>query len=934
MAQRQELIELLFEAALERLPKELQRFLARGCGDDQVLRGSVEQLLRDFENAGSFLEKPLLNPAKNQGSTLNIHASNSEFSSTPAHVPSFQPGDVIAKRFCVRRVIARGGMGEVYEVEDQDLHGAHVALKTILPEIAGDPAMQARFEREVLAARQVIHPHLCPIYQIDHCDIEDQGRLHFLTMKLLTGETLAARLKRLHTLSLQEVSAIVHQVGSGLAAAHKAGIIHRDIKPSNIMLDGLDANVYACLTDFGLARSLYFGDTTEITLSGVAGTLGYLAPELFQGQPPSQASDIYSFGVITYEMLIGHLPVFPVKAQERKGAKPQFRNLPAAWQRLITGCLEADVSRRYTSVQRVLDELDDGHRRISRRTAIRLGLGATVAMGGAVWVEWPRIDFLFNPLPDKRSVALIAWPAPRSEDSGLLSTILESIKNRLARAEAYVRNLLIISSVDNPDATSKPLSPKDALNSLGANLVLTAAIHEQRSNFVLTLQLLNTVTQKVLRKGHVSSPSSQLSMLADQGYSLAARVLDLQERKDQLEDSDEMRDLPPEAYRDFTEAEHLANEPNDAGLDAAIEKYESVLTIVPKFSAAYAQIAIAYVRKFLLDGGQVCLDLASRNADLALHNPRSIKALLSKALVYSYTGKTDEALDYFDRALRLDPENPDVLLYRAHTFRDLNRWADEEKAYRDLLKVRPNYWPAYDELGWVLSRQARYKEAAAAFEAASIAAPGVALPLANLSTMYLELGKLEDASEASRRSIAKYPNWPAYLNLGDIAFARGNYREALDNYQKAKDLDPGYHMIWRNIADCYAMFGQEPLVHVNYAKAAELLSNQLRISPKGGYAWMTLSFYHAKAGAVADAQEDLRNAEAQGASDVESQFMKAQTLMLLGKKDDALAIVIDCLDKGLSPVEVDLALDLKDIRKDPRYKSHLATLTSPSQRAS
>jgi len=611
MAQRQELIELLFEAALEQPQKDRQLFLARACGDDLELRRSVEQLLDDFENAGSFLQKPLLSPARNQTSALGIHSCNSEFSSIHTDLPSFQPGDMIAKRFCVQRFIACGGMGEVYEVEDQDLHGIHVALKTIRPEIASDPAMQARFEREVIAARQVVHPNLCPIYQIDHCRIEHRGNLSFLTMKLLPGETLAARLKRQGTLSVQEVDAIVHQVGAGLAAAHKAGIIHRDIKPSNIMLEISEASVNACLTDFGLARSLYL-NTTQISVNEVAGTPGYLAPELFQGQPPSQASDIYSFGVVTYEMLIGHLPTFPLKASSPKAIKPKFHDLPERWRRLIIGCLEADVSRRYPSMQMVLSELDNRCDLISRRAAIRLGVGATVVLGGTAWIEWPRIEHHISPLPDKRFVALMAWPTPRSEDAGLLSMILESIKSRLARAEAYEKNLLIVSSADNLDSPSK--RPTDALHSLGANLVLAAAIHQERSTLTLTLQVLNAVTQRVLRKGHVKSQSSQPSELANQGYSLAARVLDLQESKVPVEDSDQLRNLSPEAYRQFIEAEFLANEPNNAGLDAAIEKYGNVLTIAPKFSLAYAQIAIAYVRKYVQSGGQPCLDLAERNA--------------------------------------------------------------------------------------------------------------------------------------------------------------------------------------------------------------------------------------------------------------------------------------------------------------------------------
>jgi eukaryotic-like serine/threonine-protein kinase len=929
MSRRREWIEQIFEAALLRPQNERLAFLDRVCEGDTALRGEVERLLRDYEDLGSFLEKPALN--------LRLENFHPSAGHDPPDHPSersfFEPGDVIDERYRVVRFLARGGMGEVYDVEDMALHGVHVALKTIRPEIAGDPAMQARFKREVLAAREVIHPHLCPMYDIRRFHVESGDSLFFLTMKLLPGETLAARLRREGSVPLPEAGAILHQIGSALVAAHNAEIIHRDIKPTNVMLDGKGPGLQACLTDFGLARSLSL-DPTQPTI--IAGTPGYLAPELFQGQPPSRASDIYALGVVAYEMLAGHLPSLPLRAQNGHPADRGLQAFPEPWQRLILGCVEPDISKRYSRVQDALEDLDGRNSRsplLTRRAMIRLGAGATLVLAGGVWLEWPAIDFYLHPLPGRRFVALMAWPPSEKEQSAVLAIILTSIRNRLALAEAYVKDLLIISPADVSAATAPEPKPVNAPSSLGANLVLTASVLEGPSAFTLTLQLLNAATQKTLRRLHISAPSTDIDALADQGSMLAARILSLPERDSSSEASDELKNITPAAYQEFAEGELLADQPNSAGLDAAIDKYERAITLAPKFSLAYAKIAIAYIRKFLLQGEKASLGLALKNAGLALQfGPRSAKALFSQGLASSYSGDTKGAIEYFNRALKIDPDNPDVLLYKAHTFRDLSRWSDEEKAYRDLLKIRPNYWPAYMELGWVLYRQARYAESASAFESASAAAPGVALPLANLGSIYLAMGKLDDAVTASRRSLVIYPNSDAWRNLGDIAFTRGNYLDALDNYQKAVDLYPNDHMIWRDIGDCYAMFGQPLMVRAKYAKAAELLADNLRAYPKGGYAWMTLAFYHAKIGAVADAQQDLRTAEAEGASDVESQFMKAQALVLLGKKDEALKLILGCLDKGLSPIEVDLALDLKEMREDARYKTHLAMLNSPSHK--
>ena len=197
-------------------------------------------------------------------------------------------------------------MGEVYEAEDRFLQGVHVALKTILPQIADDPALRQRFEREVLLAREVSHPNLCPIYDIFHCE-QPPANFLFLTMKLLPGETLAARLRRTTSIPIAEGLAILKQMAAGLAAIHAAGIIHRDIKPNNIMLDGIGSKVRLCITDFGLARA----HEAEPSLSGkglVAGTPDYMAPELYAGRPPSQASDLFAFGVVLHEVFTGQKP--------------------------------------------------------------------------------------------------------------------------------------------------------------------------------------------------------------------------------------------------------------------------------------------------------------------------------------------------------------------------------------------------------------------------------------------------------------------------------------------------------------------------------------------------------------------------------------------------------------------------------------------------
>jgi serine/threonine protein kinase len=369
----------------------------------------------------------------------------------PAGDPQFKPGDVIDGRFSVVRFIARGGMGEVYEVEDRQLRGIHVALKTILSHYAADPTMRQRFEREVLSAREVVHPNLCPIYDLGHWK-RPGGQLTYLTMKLLAGESLAARLSRMGPLPGEEALCILRQVGAGIAAADHAGILHRDIKTANIILQGSGGEVIAWVTDFGLARAA-LGEEAALTVNGVAGTPGFMAPELFYGSAPTKASDVYALGVVAYLALTGRRP--QIFMPRGKSVKASFSGaeIPEPWRRFVEGCLRPAVEERFQTVPEAMQAMPTqapraevrtpSGRRISRRKMVVLGAGASAGAAIGVWLDWAQVLNVIDPLPSTRFVALMPMPADRPP--ALLFTVLDSIGQRLSRAEAFVKNLMIIT---------------------------------------------------------------------------------------------------------------------------------------------------------------------------------------------------------------------------------------------------------------------------------------------------------------------------------------------------------------------------------------------------------------------------------------------------------------------------------------------------------
>lgn len=868
------------------------------------------------------------------GEPAGVHdlESGTDVGTSPqSYIPQFSPGEVLCDRFAVIRFIAKGGMGEVYEVEDRQLQGVHVALKTVLSQYAADSLMQERFEREVLNARKVVHPNLCPIYDIFHWK-RPEGPVTFLTMKLLEGETLTARLARTGPLREPEATLIVRQVGSGLSAAHDAGILHRDIKASNIILHGFGEEVYACVTDFGLARAS-LSDTTALTIGGVAGTPGYMAPELYFGESPSKASDVFSFGVVTYQVLTGQLPQLSLHPTPDRSVESLTSGFPPPWRQFLKGCLEPQPDRRYKDIPTALQSLtgpandrmvNPGRSPLlTRRKMIALTATGCAAAAGGAWLERDRLVDWLEPLPSKRFVALMAWPTGESQP--VVFTILDSIGNRLARAEAYVKDLLVVGARDVPYGGEVLSAPDKSERSLGANLVLAASVRQDPSQAHLRLQLLDAGSQRVLRKSIISCPAAAIGGLTQQAAERAALLLRLPRQEIQVSDDEELKNVPADVLQAYSEAEQLMEEPNHTGLQQAIGKYQHALELDPHFALGYAKLALAYLQQFFLHKDPANIDLAGKNASAALRfNPNSTVGLSSQALVYLSTGKNEDAYAFFSKALESDPGNPEILLYKAWGLTNEGRFPEAETTYRDILAKRPNYWPAYNDLGVLLYREAKYQEAATAYAGAGAAAPTVALPMANLGATYIALGRRDDARIALTESLSRGESLDAYLALGDLDFEDGKYVDALKMYSQAGKLNPRFHLIQRNMGDCYAMLGNPAMVKECYGRAASLLSASLVTNPRNGHAWANLAFYHAKVGDAASAESDIKNAEACIAKeDVASRFLISQALILQGKRKEALALLIWCIDHGLSEEEVNLALDLKDLRKDPTYLLHL-----------
>src|SRR5450432_138608 len=266
----------------------------------------------------------------------------------------FAPGAVVGERYRVIGLLGRGGMGEVYRADDLKL-GQPVALKFLPRGLSEDPVRLERFYAEVRIARQVSHPNVCRVYDVGEIDGQT-----YLSMEYVDGEDLASLLKRIGRLPHDKAVEISRQLCAGVSAAHDKGVLHRDLKPANVMIDGRGR---ARITDFGLAVAA--GENTEGELSG---TPAYMAPEQMEGRGASVQSDVYSLGLVLYELFTGRrafqastlAALKEVKALPPVALSEVTRDVDPAVDRAILRCLEPDPRSRPSSALQVSAALPGG----------------------------------------------------------------------------------------------------------------------------------------------------------------------------------------------------------------------------------------------------------------------------------------------------------------------------------------------------------------------------------------------------------------------------------------------------------------------------------------------------------------------------------------------------------------------------------------------
>lgn len=629
--------------------------------------------------------------------------STTEILSEP--VEDLAPGTTFADRYQVIEELGKGGMGKVYKVFDTQIKET-VSLKLIKPEIAVEKKTIQRFQNEIRLARKISHKHICRLYHLGK-----EGETHYITMEYVPGQDLKRLLKMHDWLNMDTVVRWGRQICEGLIEAHEQGIIHRDLKSSNVMVDR-EGNVR--IMDFGLAHNLRDEELTQVR--GIVGTPEYMSPEQVEAKEIDHRSDIYSLGVILYELTTGRVPFkgdtalhTAVKHKTETPSRPSQWNgaVPERLSRVILKCLEKEKRNRYQSVKELRAALDQVQEEVSTQTATSFP-EPLILRGPSSWVRfrWPWL-VVFILIAASLSLRLFFWDfqsaaaVPRAankmlvvlpfenlgppEDEYFADGLTEEITSRLS----FLHGLNVISRVSAKLYKNSEMTSKQIGEELGVDYVLEGTVRWDRG---ADSQGRVRVTQELIRvvdDTHIWAES--YDRIIDDIFSVQGEIAEsvaLQLDLTVLEPEREALKSRPtrnvQAYNNYLKAVKHAdtgwNNADGVEFEEAVRLLDLAVELDPDFMDAYTSLAKTHLWSYNLgiDPSEARLEMAQqavrRVQELAGGSPEAEEA----EALYLYWGERDyeQALEIFKRVQRSRPNQP--YTYVGYIERLLGHW---EKAH-------------------------------------------------------------------------------------------------------------------------------------------------------------------------------------------------------------------------------------------------------------
>jgi eukaryotic-like serine/threonine-protein kinase len=864
---------------------------------------------------------------------------------------SLQPGVLFGGRYEILGVLGQGGMGAVYKARDRELDRL-IALKVIRPELATDPAILLRFKQELILSRNITHKNVVRIY-----DLGEAEGIRFISMEYVDGEDLRTLLRRQGKFPLREAIAVVEQVCRALDSAHSEGVIHRDLKPQNIMRDKHGRIV---VMDFGLARSL--GDTGMTQTGAIVGTLEYMSPEQALGSTLDQRSDIFSVGLIFYELLTGKAPYEADTAiaslmkrtrEEARSASDVDASVPPSLSAIVSRCLEREPANRYHSSVELLQQLTtwEANPHISAETLSKMIAHPIVRksrfsldlpgkswmwIAGAVLVivlatfagrtllnrtETSSGEMAQGIPPLKQGKYVAILPLKQIGDPKILGYVADGIEEALAAKLFQLKEVHLASSDAVDKAVAKNLPLSKLAPELGVNLVLQGMVQGNSDKLRVTLSLDDATTGKRVWSQEFPGASGDVLALEDQIYGTVATALAL---KPTNEEQARVGAHPTEnlkAYDLYLQGRNTLR--NGHGQDAyrqSVGLFEQAIDKDPNFALAYTGLADSSLRMY----GESKESIWAQKATLAAQQAERLsnnlpEVHLSLGSVYATTGKNTQAVAELNRALELAPNSDEVYRNLGDAYSRSGQSDEAIAAFQKAVAANSYYWLNHNALGNTYWRLGDNAKALPEFQKVIELAPDNPVGYENIGSVYLREGNWSEAIPQYQKALTLAVDSTTYSNLGTAYFFMKNYDQATKMYEKAVETTPNDEVLLGNLGDSYRWSGHSDQATAAYSKAISLAFQELQVNPRSAAIMGDLGLLYAKKGDAANALQYTQQARAINSDDLQLMYSEVQVKTLIGKPEDALKSLRQALEKGYSAQEAWTDPELQKLQALPQF---------------